>query len=133
MNKTKGFIALLGAALVFSLLGFIIRSLDKYFSSSVQVSLRALATSAILVCWLLYKRAGFTVEKYNKYAMLLYLLVGPIGTIFFTESVLQIKAANSVFYLYLSSFALSFAISSLIFKEGLGVKKLTSLVSQSWD
>lgn len=127
-SKTKGFIALLLAAIVFSTFGVLIRELDKMFGQFAQVGSRAFVAFVILGFLILWKKESFKIEKSQRLQTFLFALAFPLSIIFSTLSVTTTKAANTVFLLYIGTIFTSLITGGIFFKEKLTAQKSVSLI-----
>ncbi len=129
MNEKLGFLSLLGSAFLFSLLGAVVRFLSGYFGDSSQAAIRDMITLLILGVVMLLMRKSFRLpwKHLNKVAFVGYCVTSATSSLFFIVSVMQIKAANAVFYLYTASFIASFTVDLFVRKEKTTVIKMMSL------
>jgi drug/metabolite transporter (DMT)-like permease len=117
------------SALLFSLIGVIVRFFSDYFGNVTQASVRNMAALCVLAVVMLGSRQSFHIpwKSINKLAFLGFCLSGAFANLFFILSATQIKAANSVFYLYVASFVTSFVVGTTVFKEGVTRQKIAAL------
>ncbi len=116
--------------MLFSLLGIAVRFFSNYLESSSQVAVRSIASVFVLGVFMLLRTETFRFnwKTLHKRAFAVFCVTGVTSTTFFILSVTQIKAANSVFYLYVASFVSSFLIGSVFLKERTTVQKSMALV-----
>ena len=126
-NSKKGFFALFGAALIYSLVGLWIRLLDMMWGNYSQVAVRFFI-AFLMVSGILYfssKKNGLTTKQKILSAVL------GIGTgllvIFFTLAVTNVKIADTIFVFYAGSIISSFVFGTFIYKENINLKKIAMI------
>ncbi len=123
-DARKGFFALLGAALIYSLVGLWIRLLDVMWGNYSQVAAR------FFVAFLIVSGIIYFSDKKNKLASkqwILSVFLG-IGTgllvTFFTLAVTRVKIADTIFVFYAGSIISSFVFGTFMYKESINLKKV---------
>lgn len=97
----KGYGLLLTAAVVYSFSGLAIFYLKQTFNPFAQVAVRASFTLIPLVLFVLWKRMSLRLPN-DQWTWMILLMAGQvIGNLFFIESLMRIKVASALFYLYL--------------------------------
>lgn len=124
---TMGFFALLFTAFLFSTFGIMVRELDKAFGQLTQIALRFLLAGVLLLIWMIVRKLSFKIPRQKILHSIIFVLIGPIAVIFFTYSIINIKASNTIFLFYIGSITISFILGILIFKEEVNKQRLISL------
>src|SRR3972149_842219 len=117
MNKTKGFTSLLGCGLLLALFGLLVRVLNQYMGPLSQAGGRMLIAGLLITIYLLFNKVPFSLKVESKLLFAAFIFSFPLYIIFFTLSIINIKAANAFFYLFASTTLTSFLIGKLYFNE----------------
>lgn len=136
-NYTLGFTSLVLAAITYSVSGVTVRYLGSAFGVYGQVALRGALVS--VVAFLIYafvrkskgQEIGFRLPGVNKLALGLFLITQPLANLAFVASVMQIKATNTIFYLYVATMTSGFAIGVFVNKEKVTKKNLLAFLLMS--
>jgi drug/metabolite transporter (DMT)-like permease len=128
MDKTKGFFALLFAAIIYTFNDVCIRILGSSMSGYQQVTLRSLI-GLIFVCSIIFfQRKNIHLLKTPKRILLLYTICFPIVFLFFNLSILITKIANTVFSFTIGSLLFSLFLEKFIYKEKTTKTKVISTI-----
>jgi drug/metabolite transporter (DMT)-like permease len=127
-DRTKGGVALLGAAFTYGCFGALIRIMATMFGNNAQVAFRFAVAFLILGAYaLLFKRPSkLDPKSFLKVAVLGLAFWGVV--ILFTISVNLTTLSNSVFLLYAGSIVTSLLIGTIILKEKLTWVKSAAIV-----
>ena len=132
MSTKSGFAALLTSGFLIALMGIAARWFAEYFGEStiLQVALAPLGAATVcLTGWMIFRKESFQLDwsKLNTGAFLAFSLTRAISVVFFALSANHIKASNSVFYLYLTSFTTTLVVGTLFFKEHVTIPRIVAL------
>lgn len=127
-DRALGFLALLSTAAIYGFFDIFIRFLSAYFSPIGQIAIRFFLAFLLISLVILIKRIPLKLPKINKLHFLFFLFSLPLGVLFLTLSILEIKVSNSIFYFYLGGLFSSFTIGRLVFKEGINTGKIAALI-----
>jgi|GEM_PF-597387 len=128
MSKYKGFLALLGSAIIYASFSIFIRVLSQEMGAYQQIGFRNLVALIIgYAAVILSKQSFSTVKDVPKKFIFLYTLTFPIAVVLFTLSVLEVKIVTTIFGLYLGSLITSLVVGVFVFKEKITKVKLLSL------
>lgn len=127
-TKTKGFLTLLLAALIFSSFSIFARWLSVDLLAYQQILFRNSFGLVIGIIILMLSRQSFrSIAGTNKRLLVLYTLTFPISVILFTVSVLQTKVVITLFGLYSGALLTSLLVGLILFKEKLTTTKIVCL------
>lgn len=124
MNKIKGFISLLGCGFLLACFGLLVRVLNQYIGPLSQAGGRMLIAAILILPYLIVKKIPVAIKSQNKLLFTTFILSFPLYIIFFTLSIISIKAANAFFYLFASTTLTSFIIGRFFFKEKVRINHL---------
>lgn len=123
-----GVLALLAAAALLSTFSVLIRTLDQAFGPLTQVGLRSGVSALLFAGIMVVRRLPWRPRSAPWGLALLLMLAFPLMTIFWTLSVVTIKASNALFLLYGTNFLFALAIGVTQFRERLTRVKLTAAI-----
>jgi drug/metabolite transporter (DMT)-like permease len=98
------------------------------FGSYTQVAARAAVACIISLILVFYQKVKLDIPKNKRLQVLLFAISFPLSIVFFTLSVVSIKAANSVFMIYVGSLATAFLVGKLVYKESINLQKILALI-----
>lgn len=124
----NGVISLLGAALFYSVVGVLIRSLDSAFGVYTQVGVRALALVLMVLVWLVLTARKVKLSRETLPLLIGMTLCAYVSTVLFTRSVVMIQASNALFFLYGSGYITALILGVYVFGERFGGLKLTGTI-----
>lgn len=127
-EKQKGFLALLGAAMIYSSFGLLIRLLDPMYGNYSQVAARFFVAFLFVSGILYFSKDKEKISiKQKRYAVMLGISAGLL-VIFFTLAVMNAKIADSIFVFYAGSIVSSFIFGTFLYKEKVDFKKVLMII-----
>jgi drug/metabolite transporter (DMT)-like permease len=118
-NSTKGFLAFLLVAIIFSTSGVVARGMATSFTNYGQVAVRGAVVVLVMMLVLYLKKTKITLKGFAFLPFIVFLVAQPVGNITFAFSANMIKATNSIFYLYVGQLILGFILGRTVLKEKL--------------
>ena len=130
MNKTKGFLSLLSAGLIFGSFGILVRLLNGQLTNYQQILFRSTVGFILALAIIIFFKRKISFKNISLINLFLFAASLPLTIIFYTLSILKTKIILAVAALYLGSILFSLVSGILFFKEKLTVKKsLATLAS----
>jgi drug/metabolite transporter (DMT)-like permease len=128
MKNSKGFLALLTAAIIFGSFGIWIRLLSHDFTNYQQIVFRYVIALVIASLILYFRKTKISIKDIKNKYVLLFGFAFSLSVIFYTFSILSTKIMVTLFAFYAGELICSFLIGIKYFKEKVDVKKIWSLV-----
>ncbi len=128
-EKQKGFLALLGAAVIYSFYGFFIRSLDVMYGNYSQIVVRFLTAWIILLIIDYFSKNKKKLTWQDKKLSIYMGILGGVATIFFVIAMINIKIADVIFMFYVGGVVTAFVLGTLIYKEKVNFQKIIMVVT----
>lgn len=128
MNRIKGFIALVGAALILGSFGIWIRFLDRELGVFQQIILRNAIALGFGVVLIFALKKKFDIKNVSKKHLFLYTFAFPTSIVLFTLSILNTQVTTAIFGLYVASLVFSLVAGVLVFAEKITPQKIAALV-----
>jgi drug/metabolite transporter (DMT)-like permease len=126
-TKTKGFLALLGSAMIYGLYPYFVRTFSTMYSPYAQLLVRGGVAMLIVLIIMFFKKEKILVPK-NKYLSLgVFIFTIPISSFLIMFSIFMIKASTAIFMLYAGSILVAFIMGTFVFKESVTKSKIFSL------
>lgn len=126
-DKAKGFLALLGAAILFGSTGAFVKTLSESFTEPGQLIVRSTIAVFMVVALSRLMRARFAITRDQiKYLVAVGVLYA-LSTSCFIYAVTSVKASTALFMLYVGVIVITQILGSLFFREGFGRKNIVAL------
>jgi drug/metabolite transporter (DMT)-like permease len=122
-NRSKGVIALLLAATLYSFYGVFIRQMAHDFSNAAQVGARA-GVALIIVLTIIGLKRNWSMPASERWLLLAFGVVNTLYPLMITISTGRIKASNTVLMLYGGGIVTAFLVGTVFLKEKVDFKKL---------
>lgn len=126
--RAKGFLALLGAAILFGSTGAFVNILSNYFTEPGQLIIRSGIAVMMVVALARLFRIRFAITKDQVKYLVAVAVLYALSTSCFVYAVTSVKASTALFMLYVGVIVVTQVIGSLIFREKFGRKNIVALV-----
>lgn len=127
MNKTKGFLSLLSAGLIFATFGIWIRLLNRELTTYQQILFRQVVGLILAVIIIFLLKQKWRLNGVKKTILIGYGLAFPISVIFFVLAMLSAKISVVTFSFYATSLFWSFVLGFFLFKDKLSKTKTIAM------
>jgi drug/metabolite transporter (DMT)-like permease len=128
MNKTKGFISLLLAGLIFGSFGVFVRILSRELSTFQQIAARDIVASILAVAVAIFLKQKWSLNGVKKRYVLLFTLFFQLDVIFYVLAFLRTKMTVAIFSFYAGTLIFSLVFGIIFFREKISRIKLISLI-----
>jgi drug/metabolite transporter (DMT)-like permease len=119
MHKTKGFVYLLIASMIFGSFGVWVRILNNELLPYQQILLRGFTGSLVAFIIVINRKKAWISNKLKITDLLIFMFTFPLVIVFFTLSAITTKIALTTFALYISVIIFSYLFGYLFYKEKL--------------
>ncbi len=126
--RAKGFLALLGAAILFGSTGAFVNILSNYFTEPGQLIVRSVIAVMMVVALARLFRIRFAITKDQVKYLVAVAVLYALSTSCFVYAVTSVKASTALFMLYVGVIVVTQVIGSLMFREKFGRKNIVALV-----
>lgn len=127
-DKAKGFLALLGAAVLFGSTGAFVKILSDSFTEPGQLIVRSAIAVMMVVALSRLMRTAFAITRDQlKYLVAVGVLYA-LSTSCFIYAVTSVKASTALFMLYVGVIVATQILGSLMFREGFGRKNIIAMI-----
>ena len=126
-SRSRGFLALLGAALLFGSTGAFVTILNQYFTEPGQLIIRSLVATLMVVALARLMRSKFHIHRSQIKHLVAIGALYALSTSCFVYAVTSVKASTALFMLYIGVIVLTQIMGAAFFKEGFGRRNITTL------
>ena len=127
MNKTKGFLSLLSAGLIFGSFGILIRILNQQLTSFQQIFFRNFVSFLLATLIILILKRKVSFKNASLLKITLFGVSLPLTIVLYTLSILKTKIIITIASLYIGSIVFSLLLGIIFFKEKITFQKILSI------